>query len=173
MDASEVEIREAQSEADEAAAVTLMAEYLAWGGERLREEYGVEEKPADPSQVAGTLGAYRRPTGLLLLAHWSGRPVGVGALRQLPDGAAEIKRMYVVPDARSLHIGSRMLDHLIASAVEFGANVIRLDTARFMVDAHGLYRSRGFVERSPYVGTEIPAHLHEHWLFFERRAEVV
>ena len=171
MDASEVEIREARSEADEAAAATLMAAYLAWGGERVREEYGVEEKLADPSQVAETLSAYRRPTGLLLLARSSGRPVGVGALRQLPDGAAEIKRMYVVPDARSLHIGSRMLDHMIASAVEFGANVIRLDTARFMVEAHGLYRSRGFVGRPPYDGTEIPAHLHEHWLFFERRVE--
>ena len=171
MDASEVEIREARTEADEAAAATLMVAYLTWGGERLRDEYGVEEEPADPSQVAGTLGAYRRSTGLLLLAHWSGRPVGVGALRRLPDGAAEIKRMYVVPDARSLHIGSRMLDHLIASTIEFSADVIRLDTARFMVEAHRLYRSRGFVERPPYDGTEIPAHLHEHWLFFERRVE--
>jgi GNAT superfamily N-acetyltransferase len=172
MFASEVEIREARSEADEAAAATLMAAYLTWGAERLREEYGVQEKPADPSQVAGTLDTYRPPTGLLLLADWSGRPVGVGALRQLPDGAAEIKRMYVVPDARSLHIGSRMLDQLIASAIEFGANVIRLDTARFMVEAHGLYRSRGFVERPPYEGTEIPPHLHKHWLFFERGVEV-
>jgi hypothetical protein len=45
MDASEVEIREARSEADEAAAASLMAAYLTWGGERLREEYGVEERP--------------------------------------------------------------------------------------------------------------------------------
>jgi len=172
MDPSDVEIREARSEADEAAAARLMAAYLTWGGERLREEYGVEEKPADPSQVAVTLGAYRRPTGLLLLAQWAGRPVGVGALRRLPDATAEIKRMYVVPEARSLHIGSRMLDHLIARAVDFGVNVIRLDTARFMVEAHRLYRSRGFVERPPYEGSEIPAHLHKHWLFFERRVEV-
>jgi len=37
-----------------------------------------------------------------------------------------------------------------------------------MSAAHVLYRSRGFIERAPYEGTEIPTHLHERWLFFER-----
>jgi hypothetical protein len=78
MDASEAEIREAYSDADDAAAATLMAAYLTWAHDRLREEYGVREEPADPSQVAAALGAYRRPSGVLLLA---GRPVGVGAVR--------------------------------------------------------------------------------------------
>jgi GNAT superfamily N-acetyltransferase len=148
-----------------------MAAYLASGSERLRAEYGVDEAPAVPSQVAATLSTYKRPSGVLLPAEAAGRPVGVGALRQLPDGAAEIKRMYVVPEARSLHIGSRILDQLIASARELGADVIRLDTAGFMVDAHRLYGSRGFTERPPYEGTEIAPHLHEHWLFFERPLE--
>jgi ribosomal protein S18 acetylase RimI-like enzyme len=147
-----------------------MAAYLSWGAERLREEYGVEEAPANPSEVRGTLAAYQPPGGRLLLAYSSGHPVGVGALRLLPDGIAEIKRMYVAPEARSLHIGSRLLDRLIDAAVQAGAGVIRLDTARFMSAAQGLYRSRGFIERPPYEGTEIPASLHEHWLFFERPA---
>ncbi len=38
-----------------------------------------------------------------------------------------------------------------------------------MSDAQRLYRSRGFVERTPYEGTEIPEHLQRHWMFFERR----
>jgi GNAT superfamily N-acetyltransferase len=150
-----------------------MAAYLAWGNERLRAEYGIEEAPAVPSHVAATLSTYKRPSGVLLVAEAAGRPVGVGALRRLPDGAAEIKRMYVVPEARSLHIGSRILDYLIASARELGADVVRLDTTRFMVDAHRLYRSRGFNERPPYEGTEIPSHLQKHWLFFERQLEAV
>jgi GNAT superfamily N-acetyltransferase len=169
--APEIGIREVQSEADAAAAANLMSAYLTWGMEQLREQYGVEEPPADPAKVAQGLSTYNRPSGLLLLAEMAGRPVGVGALRQLPDGAAEIKRMYVVPEARSLHIGSRILDQLIASASELGVNVIRLDTAGFMVDAHRLYRSRGFAERPPYDGTEIAPHLHKHWLFFERRLD--
>jgi ribosomal protein S18 acetylase RimI-like enzyme len=168
VNASEVEIREAKSAADEDAAARLMADYLSWGSEQLLEHYGVIEAPANASEVRAKLDPYRPPAGRLLLAYRGGRAVGVGALRQLPDGAAEIKRMYVAPEARSLHIGSRLLDHLIESAVGGGADLIRLDTAGFMSAAHALYRSRGFVECQPYEGTEIPTELHKHWLFFER-----
>jgi hypothetical protein len=37
-----------------------------------------------------------------------------------------------------------------------------------MTDAQRLYRSRGFVERTPYEGTEIPTRLQHLWIFFER-----
>jgi ribosomal protein S18 acetylase RimI-like enzyme len=167
--ASEVEIREAKSAADVDAAARLMADYLRWGSEQLLEQYGVSEAPANAFEVRAKLDAYRPPAGRLLLAYWASRAVGVGALRQLPDGAAEIKRMYVAPEARSLHIGSQLLDRLIESAVEDGADVVRLDTAGFMSAAYALYRSRGLVECQAYDGTEIPPELHEDWLFFERR----
>ena len=167
MDAA-VEIREARSETEEADAAELMAAYLSWGAQQLREQYDIDEAPADPTQVRSGLDAYRAPGGCLLIAYSGGRPVGVGALRQLPDGAAEIKRMYVIPEARSLGIGSGLLDRLLESATETGATTVRLDTAEFMSAAHGLYRSRGFTDRPPYEGTEIPTHLHQHWLFFER-----
>jgi ribosomal protein S18 acetylase RimI-like enzyme len=168
MDAVDLEIREAQSDADEAAATELMAAYLLWGAEQLREQHGVEEAPAHPAAVRSGLGNYRRPSGCLLLAYASGSPVGVGALRRLPDGAAEIKRMYVAPEARSLGVGSRLLDSLLEVAASSGAEVVRLDTARFMSAAHKLYRSRGFLERPPYEGSEISPNLERHWLFFER-----
>jgi hypothetical protein len=37
-----------------------------------------------------------------------------------------------------------------------------------MTDAQRLYRSRGFIERPPYEGTEIPERIQQHWIFFER-----
>jgi GNAT superfamily N-acetyltransferase len=76
--------------------------------------------------------------------------------------------MYVDPDARGDHLGARILDRLIDTAREAGASVVRLDTCEFMTDAQRLYRSRGFVERDPYEGTEIPERLRTYWLFFER-----
>lgn len=168
MERSDVEIREALSESEEAEAAELMAAYLSWGSKQLHERYGVDEAPADPSQVRRSLDDYRAPSGSLLVAYSAGRAVGVGAIRNLQAGAAEIKRMYVIPESRSLGIGSLLLDCLLDSAAEAGATVVRLDTAGFMSAAQRLYRSRGFVERSPYEGTEIPEHLHAHWLFFER-----
>jgi GNAT superfamily N-acetyltransferase len=169
MERADIEIREARSESDEAEAAELLAAYLSWGSEQLREQYGVDEAPADPAHVRHSLNDYRAPSGSILVAYSAGRAVGVGALRKLPDGAAEIKRMFVIPEARSLGIGSLLLDRLLDSAAETGATVVRLDTAGFMSAAHRLYRSRGFIERKPYEGTEIPEHLYEHWLFFERR----
>jgi hypothetical protein len=56
----------------------------------------------------------------------------------------------------------------MVAAKQRGATVVRLDTVRLMAEAQRTYRSRGFVERPPYEGTEIPPHLQQHWLFFER-----
>jgi ribosomal protein S18 acetylase RimI-like enzyme len=76
--------------------------------------------------------------------------------------------MWFARPARSASVRVSLLDRLLESATEMGARTVLLDTAGFMSAAHGLYRSRGFAERPPYEGTEIPASLHEHWLFFER-----
>jgi GNAT superfamily N-acetyltransferase len=169
MEKPQVVIRQVESPSEEDDAARLMAAYLTWGAERLRDEYGVADAPAEPDDVRAGLDAYRPPAGRLLLAYLAGEPVGVGALRRLQDGVGEIKRMYVIPEARSLGVGSRLLDELMRSAEDEGIEVVRLDTAGFMSAAHRLYRSRGFVERSPYEGTEIPEHLHDRWLFFESR----
>ena len=38
-------------------------------------------------------------------------------------------------------------------------------------DAQRLYESRGFVERPPYEGTEIPPELQQYWKFYERQED--
>ena len=161
-------LREAEVGADDDFVTGLIVPYLAWASRRLLDEYGVEDPPTDPSGVRQSLAAFRRPHGVLLLAERDGRAAGIGALRQLSDTVAEVKRMYVVPGFRGSHIGSAILDRLIDSARAMGATTLRLDTCRFMSDAQRLYRSRGFGERGPYEGTEIPPALQPHWVFFER-----
>lgn len=163
-----VVIREARPGADDGAVAALMAEYLTWGNQRLREEYGIDEAPSDPAKTAASLAAYRAPAGALLVAEREGGLVGIAALRRLGPEFAEVKRMYVAPSARALHAGSGLLDRLLEIARGWGVGAVRLDTARFMAGAHRLYLSRGFVERPPYEGSEIPAHLQRHWRFFER-----
>lgn len=161
-------IREARPGVDDGAAAALMAEYLTWGNQRLREEYGLEEVPSDPARVGASLAAYRAPAGALLLAETAGRVVGIAALRHLGTQVAEVKRMYVAPAARGLGAGAALLDRLLEIARGWDVRLVRLDTARFMAGAHRLYLSRGFVECTPYEGSEIPAHLQKHWRFFER-----
>jgi GNAT superfamily N-acetyltransferase len=78
--------------------------------------------------------------------------------------------MYVAPAWRNRQVGSAILDQLLDIAVQMGASTVLLDTCRFMTDAQRLYRSRGFVERSPYEGTAIPLRLQHLWISFERPA---
>lgn len=154
-------------ESDEIA--KLLVDYLTTALQQLHETFGIEDSPTDVSGVRDALGEYDDPTKALLVAEDpTGTLVGVAALRTVEPGIVEVKRMYVVPECRGTHLGSHLLDHLLTEATRMGASTIRLDTARFMTDAQRLYRSRGFTERTPYPGTEIPAHLQQYWIFFER-----
>jgi GNAT superfamily N-acetyltransferase len=161
-------MREAEAGVDDETIAAVMVEYLEWAHERLLELYGVGDPPTDPRLVRQSLHEFRRPDGVLLLAESGGLPAGIGALRRLSDDIAEVKRMYVVPTFRGRHISSAILDRLIAEARAMGATTLRLDTCRFMSDAQRLYRSRGFVERGRYEGSEIPPRLQQHWVYFER-----
>lgn len=86
------------------------------------------------------------PTGLFLVARREGAPVGCAGLKLHPDGTAEIKRMWVSPDARGLGLARRMLRALEDHAREAGATRLRLDTNGALKEAQALYRREGFAE---------------------------
>jgi GNAT superfamily N-acetyltransferase len=73
-----------------------------------------------------------------------GTPMGCGALRPLGPDAAEVKRMYVVPAARSLGIGRLVLAGLEAAALERGWTTLRLETGERQPEAIGLYTRAGY-----------------------------
>ncbi len=56
------------------------------------------------------------PTGAFLVIYAGGKPVAGGGIKRLDADAAEIKRMYVMPDARS-----RGLARLLLGALEDAA----------------------------------------------------
>jgi GNAT superfamily N-acetyltransferase len=147
----------------------LLADYLTTALRRLHETFDIEDSPTDVSSVRDSLREYADPSKALYVAEdETGKLVGVAGVRTLEPGVLEVKRMYVVPESRGRRVGSQLLDRLLDEAEHLGAETVRLDTARFMADAQRLYRSRGFAERSPYPGSEIPPHLQQYWIFFER-----
>jgi ribosomal protein S18 acetylase RimI-like enzyme/DNA-binding MarR family transcriptional regulator len=99
------------------------------------------------------------PAGLLLVATLRSEPVGCGALKLHGSDPAEIKRMWVSPDARGLGLGRRLLAELERTAAANGATVVRLETNHNLKEAIALYRSSGF-EEVPAFNTEPYAH---HW----------
>jgi DNA-binding MarR family transcriptional regulator/GNAT superfamily N-acetyltransferase len=90
------------------------------------------------------------PAGTFLVATLDGEPVGCGALRFHPNGATEIKRLWVAPPARGMGLGRRLLDELEAQARQRGSASVCLDTNRALDEAIAMYRRAGYVEIAPF-----------------------
>lgn len=74
----------------------------------------------------------------------SGRPVGCGGLRQLDDVSAEIKRMFVTPDARGTGVSVAVLRALEERARSRGWSTLRLETGTAQPDAVRFYEREGY-----------------------------
>lgn len=105
---------------------------------------------------------------LFFLLDDTGEAAAMGGLRTLPDGAAEIVRIFTRPEHRGQGCGALMVRHLIGEAARTGRAIIRLDTGIFMRSAQKIYEAAGFVRRGPYEGAEPPAVLQPYWIYMER-----
>lgn len=94
-----------------------------------------------------------------------GEAEGCGAIVLNPDGSAEIKRMFVSPEARGKGVGTAILEGLEARTREARVRVIRLETGRRQSEAVRLYRSFGYRE----CGRFGDYHADAHSVFMEKR----
>ena len=89
--------------------------------------------------------------------------LGCVALHELAPDTAELKRMYVRPEARGRGVARRLTEHAIAAATARGYVRLRLGTLTTMHAAQRLYVGMGFVRIPPYR----PVEFGETW-FYER-----
>ena len=95
-------------------------------------------------------GELSPPDGAFLVGFDDDEPVACGGFRRLRDDTAEIKRMYVAPDARSRGHARRLLTGLEDAARRLGYSRVRLDTGSTQPHARALYESAGYVEIPDY-----------------------
>jgi|TARA_B100000678_G_C18151059_1_gene478913 ribosomal protein S18 acetylase RimI-like enzyme len=148
----------------------LFWEYLEWANGRLNKEYSINLDiksilEQDMEKLEVFLYSYSR----LLLAKEDDFPVGIVCIRKILADVGEIKRMYVRPKFRGQGIGKSLLDSAIVESRDIGYSKIRLDSTKFMNTAHALYKSTGFYEIDPYIGSEIPPRFHQYWIFMEKQ----
>ncbi|WP_055603594.1 GNAT family N-acetyltransferase [Streptomyces aureus] len=117
----------------------------------VQAEYAVrygDEGDATPLDA----GMFVPPQGLYLLAYDpEGKPVATGGWRTqdkndegYENGDAELKRMYVIPEARGLGLARRILSALESDAREAGRTRMVLETGTAQPEAIALYTSSGY-----------------------------
>jgi ribosomal protein S18 acetylase RimI-like enzyme len=115
------------------------------------------------AELASLPGKYATATGgelLLASISTSSSPpaatiIGCAALRAFAPYTCEIKRLYVVPEARSVGAGRMLLEAMIERARALGYQDMLLDTLPSMLNARKLYGLFGFEEVEPYYDSPV------------------
>jgi putative acetyltransferase len=147
-----IEVVEARSPAEYAAFGALVREYLS------SLPFRLDFQDVD-TELAALEVQYGPPGGaaLLALAAGAARPVGTVGLRRFAPGVAELKRMYVRPEARRRGAGTLLARCALATARALGYEAVRLDTVAEMTAAIAIYRALGFEETAPYRQNPLPS----------------
>ena len=85
------------------------------------------------------------PHGAFVVGYEDAVAVCCGGIKRLPDGACEIKRMFVVESARGRGVARALLAELERRARELGYEVARLDTGPRQMRAQRMYERAGYV----------------------------
>jgi putative acetyltransferase len=76
----------------------------------------------------------------------TGKPVGMGSLKDHGDGLGEVKRMFTLPEVRGQRVGSQLLQRIEELAREKGISRLVLETgeAQGFEAAYRVYERGGF-----------------------------
>jgi GNAT superfamily N-acetyltransferase len=111
--------------------------------DEVSELYGRIDVPGAPT---ATPADFSPPGGGFVVLFDEGRAVAGGGIKRLDDEACEIKRMYVVPEARGRGVARELLVALEDEARALGYAVAKLDTGPQQPHAERMYRAAGYEE---------------------------
>ena len=103
--------------------------------------YGRIDVPGAPTATPGQMAA---PHGAFVIVWRSERAVACGGLKRLDAETCEIKRMFVIPEARGKGVARVLLAALEDEARRLGYVVARLDTGPKQPHAQALYEAEGY-----------------------------
>jgi GNAT superfamily N-acetyltransferase len=143
----DLSVRRATCAEDIAAVCDLNRAFAAWAMAQV-EDTGPPGAPTPfdtlEAELAQLPGRFGPPAGCLLLARLGGAPVGCVGFRDLGQGALEIKRLFVRPEAWGRGVGDALLALMLAEARAAGHRRALLITHRELHAAQALYARHGF-----------------------------
>lgn len=101
---------------------------------------------ADPN-LDTMFETYQKPNAIYFVLESNGKIIGGGGIDRLENGDAsvcELQKMYFLPEARGLGMGTKMIKLCLQKAKEFGFKKCYLETMPYMLDAQKLYKKSGF-----------------------------
>jgi pimeloyl-ACP methyl ester carboxylesterase/GNAT superfamily N-acetyltransferase len=134
----------------------LVADYVA----EIKAMYP-EWTPDVPPRMTGQ--DVEPPNGCWLVAYRAEQPVGCAGLKRLDPRTAEIKRVYVVPQARGAGVAQALIAALERAAENSGYDTVRLDTGARQAASVALFTSAGYERIDDYNGNPVAAY------WFEKR----
>ena len=101
------------------------------------------DPPEDPALYEASVGGCFRVVWLETDGGDSA-PVAMGGIKSLGEGRAELKRMYVVEEARGRGIARELLERLEDDARSLGYRELWLETGLPQFEAMAMYESSGY-----------------------------
>ncbi len=141
-----------RTDPDDPLALACLAAYSAFLGQAVPEE-GPNPIPVPLKDAA----SFRPPHGAALVAE-DGRPLGCVLLRRFGEAEGEVKRLYVMPEARGMGLARKLMQAVEDQARALGYERLRLDTNGALTPAIALYEATGWLPIPAY--TTFPA---THW----------
>ncbi len=104
----------------------------------------IDEELQDPAHK------YTAPEGEILVAIENEKVMGMVAYHRHSDERCEMKRLYVKPETRGMHLGDYLVEEIIKHARIAGYKEMVLDTIVPLKAAISLYKKHGFEECEAY-----------------------
>ncbi|MBI9042017.1 GNAT family N-acetyltransferase [Lutibacter sp.] len=120
-------------------------------------EFGVPKVgTAYADKILDTLfEAYTIEKAIYFVVEKNGEIFGGAGIKQLDNysgNVCELQKMYFLPEARGIGLGSKMMDICLKKAKEYGFEHCYLETLPYMQDARKLYRKVGFKDLDAPMG---------------------
>lgn len=136
-------------------AVAAMEAYYRELAQRLQAGFDVSLS-ADPEATA-----MLAPQGAFYVVQRDSAVLGCGGVKGTDKGYAEIKRVWIAPEARGQGLSRRLMAVLEGAARDLGITTLRLDSNSALPEAIALYRTSGWTEIARFNDDPYPDHFFE------------
>lgn len=148
MTLNDFKIREIQPEDNSKIAAAIRTVLIEYGVPKVGTAYA--------DTILDTLSeAYTNKKAIYFVIEKNGNIFGGAGIKHLDnyDGnVCELQKMYFMPEARGIGLGSKMMEICLKKAKEFGFEKCYLETLPYMEEARKLYRNVGFKDLDAPMG---------------------